>query len=192
MGCYGIGVTRIVAAAIEQNHDERASSGRSPMAPFHRGPCPIGYDRSEAVRAARRPLHAELTAAGIDVLIDDRGERPGAMFADLELIGIPHRVVDRRSRPQGRQGRIPGSPRHGGNAGRSRRNRAVSAGTYRFNMTKRFTADDRRPSPPAPARLASPMRARRSRRSWRRRSSQACRSPLPIFRCRQGMPTGRM
>ena len=93
MGCYGIGVTRVVAAAIEQNHDEKGIIWPQPMAPFAVALAPIGYDRSAAVRAVADRLHDSLTAAGIEVLMDDRGERPGVMFADLELIGIPHRVT---------------------------------------------------------------------------------------------------
>lgn len=93
MGCYGIGVTRIVAAAIEQNHDERGIVWPAPMAPFAVALAAIGYDRSAAVRAEADRLHDELERAGIEVLLDDRGERPGVMFADLELIGVPLRVT---------------------------------------------------------------------------------------------------
>jgi prolyl-tRNA synthetase len=93
MGCYGIGVTRVVAAAIEQNHDERGIVFPRPIAPFEVSLVPIGYHKSAAVRAAADRLHEELAAAGIDVLMDDRGERPGVLFADMDLIGIPHRVV---------------------------------------------------------------------------------------------------
>jgi len=93
MGCYGIGITRLPAAAIEQNHDERGIIWPDAIAPFTVVLCPIGMDRSEAVKAAAEQLHDQLLAAGVDVLLDDRGERPGAMFADWELIGIPHRVV---------------------------------------------------------------------------------------------------
>ncbi|MDE2080180.1 MAG: proline--tRNA ligase [Burkholderiales bacterium] len=93
MGCYGIGVTRLLGAAIEQNHDERGIAWPAAMAPFEVVICPIGYDRNAAVRAAAEALHDELAAAGFDVLLDDRGERPGAMFADWELIGVPQRVV---------------------------------------------------------------------------------------------------
>jgi prolyl-tRNA synthetase len=93
MGCYGIGVTRIVAAAIEQNHDERGIIWPDALAPFTVVICPIGYDRSDAVRAQADALHDQLAKLGIDVMLDDRGERPGAMFADWELIGVPHRVV---------------------------------------------------------------------------------------------------
>ena len=94
MGCYGIGVSRIVAAAIEQNHDANGIIWPEAIAPFHIAVLPLGMDRSERVREAAENLYAELTAAGLDVLLDDRkGVRPGAMFADQELIGIPHRVV---------------------------------------------------------------------------------------------------
>ncbi len=93
MGCYGIGVTRLLGAAIEQNHDERGIIWPQAMAPFSVVICPIGMDRSDAVRSAAEALHDELAGAGIDVLLDDRGERPGAMFADWELIGLPLRVV---------------------------------------------------------------------------------------------------
>ncbi|WP_396267001.1 proline--tRNA ligase [Ideonella sp.] len=93
MGCYGIGVTRILGAAIEQNHDARGIVWPSTIAPFEVALCPIGMDRSEEVKAAAHSLYAELQAAGVDVILDDRGERPGAMFADWELIGVPLRVV---------------------------------------------------------------------------------------------------
>jgi prolyl-tRNA synthetase len=93
MGCYGIGVSRIVGAAIEQNHDARGIVFPRAMAPFEVCVVPMGYARSEAVRQAADRLHADLEAAGIDVLLDDRDERPGILFADMELIGIPHRIV---------------------------------------------------------------------------------------------------
>jgi len=93
MGCYGIGVTRLPAAAIEQNHDDRGIIWPDAIAPFTVVICPIGMDRSDAVKTAAESLHQALLAAGIDVILDDRGERPGAMFADWELIGVPHRVV---------------------------------------------------------------------------------------------------
>ena len=93
MGCYGIGVTRIVAAAIEQNHDERGIAWPRPIAPFDVAIVPIGIGKSDAVRTAAEKLHDELTTLGLDVLLDDRDERPGVMFADMELTGIPHRVV---------------------------------------------------------------------------------------------------
>ena len=93
MGCYGIGVTRIVGAAIEQCHDERGIVFPRAIAPFEVCIVPMGYTKSDAVKAAADKLYAELRSAGIDVLLDDRNERPGVMFADMELIGIPHRVV---------------------------------------------------------------------------------------------------
>lgn len=93
MGCYGIGVTRVVAAAIEQNNDERGIVWPEAMAPFTVAIAALGYDRSAEVKAAADTLYAELAAAGIDVVLDDRGERPGVMFAELELIGIPHRIT---------------------------------------------------------------------------------------------------
>ncbi|MBU3712908.1 MAG: proline--tRNA ligase [Limnohabitans sp.] len=93
MGCYGIGITRLPAAAIEQNHDERGIIWPDAIAPFTVVVCPIGMDRSAEVKAAATQLHDQLAALGVDVMLDDRGERPGAMFADWELIGVPHRVV---------------------------------------------------------------------------------------------------
>ncbi|TAM54646.1 MAG: proline--tRNA ligase [Paraburkholderia sp.] len=93
MGCYGIGITRILGAAIEQNFDERGIIWPEAIAPFELVLCPMGYDRSESVRAETDKLYAQLTQAGIDVILDDRGERPGVMFADWELIGVPHRLV---------------------------------------------------------------------------------------------------
>ncbi|WP_028603556.1 proline--tRNA ligase [Ottowia thiooxydans] len=93
MGCYGIGITRLPAAAIEQNHDERGIIWPDAIAPFTLVICPVGMDRSEAVKTSAESLYQELLAAGVDVIIDDRGERPGAMFADWELIGVPHRVT---------------------------------------------------------------------------------------------------
>ena len=93
MGCYGIGVTRLLGAAIEQNHDARGIIWPDSMAPFTVVVCPIGMDRSQDVKAAAIKLYEELLALGVDVMLDDRGERPGVMFADWELIGAPHRVV---------------------------------------------------------------------------------------------------
>jgi prolyl-tRNA synthetase len=93
MGCYGIGITRVVAAAIEQNHDARGIAWPQPLAPFQVAIAPVGYDRNEGVRTTADALHDELEAFGVEVLLDDRGERPGVMFADLELIGIPHRIT---------------------------------------------------------------------------------------------------
>jgi prolyl-tRNA synthetase len=93
MGCYGIGVTRLVAAAIEQNFDARGIVWPEPIAPFQVALVPMNLHKSEAVRVATEPLYAALLAAGIEVLLDDRDVRPGVKFADLELLGIPHRVV---------------------------------------------------------------------------------------------------
>ncbi|MGD1824999.1 proline--tRNA ligase [Chromobacterium violaceum] len=93
MGCYGIGVTRILGAAIEQNYDDKGMIWPDSIAPFAVVVCPVGYDRSEAVKEAADKLYADLQARGVDVMLDDRGERPGAMFADWELIGAPHRVT---------------------------------------------------------------------------------------------------
>ena len=93
MGCYGIGVSRIVAAGIEQGHDEKGIRFTAAMAPFSLAIVPMGYHRSETVRAAADALYLKLVAAGVDVLLDDRNERPGSMFADMELIGIPHRLT---------------------------------------------------------------------------------------------------
>jgi prolyl-tRNA synthetase len=93
MGCYGIGITRILGAAIEQNFDDRGIIWPASLAPFEVVLCPMGYDRSEAVKTEIDNLYEALVAAGVDVILDDRGERPGAMFADWELIGVPHRIV---------------------------------------------------------------------------------------------------
>jgi len=93
MGCYGIGVSRIVAAAIEQKHDDVGIVWPEPMAPWKVAICPIASHQSAAVRDEAEKLYQELAAAGVDVVLDDRGLRPGPMFADMELIGIPHRVV---------------------------------------------------------------------------------------------------
>ncbi|MBY8966071.1 proline--tRNA ligase [Algiphilus sp. NNCM1] len=93
MGCYGIGVSRIAAAVVEQCHDDQGICWPQAVAPFALVICPIGLDRSEAVRAATEQLYADAQAAGVEVLLDDRGLRPGVMFADSELLGIPHRVV---------------------------------------------------------------------------------------------------
>ena len=93
MGCYGIGITRLPAAAIEQNHDAKGIIWPDSIAPFTVVICMIGPDRSPDVKAAGEKLYAELLAAGVDVILDDRGERPGIMFAEWELIGVPHRVT---------------------------------------------------------------------------------------------------
>jgi len=93
MGCYGIGVTRLVGAAIEQNHDERGIIWPDAIAPFTLVICPVGWGKSEAVRQAALDLYEKLVVSGIDVILDDRDERPGVMFADWELIGVPHRIT---------------------------------------------------------------------------------------------------
>ena len=93
MGCYGIGVTRVIAAAIEQYHDEKGIIWPDAIAPYDIAIVPIGFARSEKVKKAALDLHEQLQRAGFDVLLDDRDERPGVMFADMELIGIPHRLV---------------------------------------------------------------------------------------------------
>ena len=93
MGCYGIGITRILGAAIEQNFDDKGIVWPASIAPFEVVLCPMGYDRSAMVKEETDSLYAALQAAGVDVIVDDRGERPGVMFADWELIGVPHRVV---------------------------------------------------------------------------------------------------
>jgi prolyl-tRNA synthetase len=93
MGCYGIGVTRVVAAAIEQHHDDRGITWPTALAPFQVVLCPMKMDKSQRVREVVEQLYAELQASGIEVLLDDRNVRPGFMFADMELIGIPHRIV---------------------------------------------------------------------------------------------------
>ncbi|MES9992148.1 MAG: proline--tRNA ligase [Candidatus Thiodiazotropha sp.] len=93
MGCYGIGVTRVVAAAIEQHHDDKGITWPAALAPFQVALCPMKMEKSQRVREAVEKLYAEMQDAGIEVLLDDRNVRPGFMFADMELIGIPHRIV---------------------------------------------------------------------------------------------------
>ena len=93
MGCYGIGVSRIVAAAIEQNHDEHGICWPEPLAPFQVAILPMNARKSHRVREAAEELYRGLLEAGVEVLLDDRNIRPGVMFNDMELIGIPHRVV---------------------------------------------------------------------------------------------------
>ncbi|MBS0543865.1 MAG: proline--tRNA ligase [Proteobacteria bacterium] len=93
MGCYGIGVTRILGAAIEQNNDARGIIWPASIAPFEVVICPVGWGKSQAVREEAQKLYDALLAAGVDVILDDRDERPGVMFADWELIGVPHRVT---------------------------------------------------------------------------------------------------
>ena len=112
MGCYGIGITRIVAAAIEQNNDERGIIWTNAMAPFQAVIVPMNYKKSEAVREAADKIYAELTAAGVDVLLDDRDERAGVLLADSELLGIPHRIAigDRGLK----EGKVEYTERHSG------------------------------------------------------------------------------
>ncbi len=93
MGCYGIGVSRVVASAIEQNHDDNGIIWPDAIAPFQLALLPMNMHKSEAVREAAERLYTELNEAGYEVLLDDRNERAGVMFADMELIGIPHRIV---------------------------------------------------------------------------------------------------
>jgi prolyl-tRNA synthetase len=93
MGCYGIGVTRVVAAAIEQNHDERGIIWPESLAPFMLAICPINYHKSEAVKAATDDLYQQCVTQGLSVFLDDRALRPGVMFSDMDLIGVPHRIV---------------------------------------------------------------------------------------------------
>jgi prolyl-tRNA synthetase len=93
MGCYGIGITRIVGAAIEQNNDDNGIIWPAPLAPFDVVLVPINMQRSDAVREAAEALYSELQEMGLEVLFDDRDVRPGVKFADAELIGIPHRLV---------------------------------------------------------------------------------------------------
>ena len=93
MGCYGIGVSRLIGAAIEQRHDDKGIMWPEPIAPFEAVICPMNYKKSEAVREAADKLYEDLKAAGVDVILDDRDIRAGVMFADWELIGVPHRLV---------------------------------------------------------------------------------------------------
>ena len=93
MGCYGIGVSRIVASAIEQNHDDRGIIWPDSMAPFQLAIVPLNMHKSATVAACAEELYQQLQAAGVEVLLDDRNERPGVKFADMELVGIPHRIV---------------------------------------------------------------------------------------------------
>ena len=93
MGCYGIGITRVIAAAIEQNHDDKGIIWPAALAPFQVALLPMNMHKSERLKAATEKLYLELKEAGFDVLFDDRKVRPGFMFSDMELIGIPHRIV---------------------------------------------------------------------------------------------------
>jgi prolyl-tRNA synthetase len=93
MGCYGIGVTRVVASAIEQNYDERGIIWPDAIAPFHIALVPMNWEKSQRIQEESQKLYEQLTAAGYDVFFDDRKDRAGVKFADIELIGIPHRLV---------------------------------------------------------------------------------------------------
>ena len=127
MGCYGIGVTRVVAAAIEQNHDERGIVWPEPIAPFDVSLIPLNLQKSERVRETAERLYAELQAAGLDVLFDDRDARPGVKFADDELRGHPASHRHRRQGPRARRARVQAPPRRtrgGRAAGGGRRVRA--------------------------------------------------------------------
>ena len=93
MGCYGLGVSRMLVAEIEKGNDARGIIFPKSMAPFTVTVCPIGYDKSEVVSEAANKIYADLNAAGIEEMLDDRGERPGVMFAEADLMGIPHRLV---------------------------------------------------------------------------------------------------
>ena len=128
MGCYGIGVTRIAGAAIEQNHDERGICWPAAIAPFQVVVCPVGSARSERVREQSEAIYQELLAAGIDAALDDRDERPGAMFADWELIGVPVRItVGERSLQEGRLELLRRADMHADSCGRSEMLSAVRA-----------------------------------------------------------------
>jgi len=93
MGCYGIGISRVVAAAIEQNHDDKGIIWSSNLAPFQVALCPMNMHKSERLKEAAEQLYKDLQAAGFDVLFDDRKVRAGFMFSDMELIGIPHTII---------------------------------------------------------------------------------------------------
>ena len=125
MGCYGIGVTRIVGAAIEQNHDDKGIIWPDPMAPFTVAVIPLGFHKSEAVKAAAEKLYADLAAAGVEALLDDRNERPGVMLADQELDRHPAPRGDRRARTEGRHGRVPAPARRRGDARAARGSRGL-------------------------------------------------------------------
>jgi prolyl-tRNA synthetase len=93
MGCYGMGVTRLVAAVIEQNHDDNGITWPTPLAPFQLHIIALNGHKSDAVKEASEALYAQAVAAGVETLLDDRAERPGVKFAEADLVGIPHRVV---------------------------------------------------------------------------------------------------
>ena len=184
MGCYGIGITRVVAAAIEQNHDAKGIVWPQPLAPFAVAIAPVGYDRSEAVRALADRLHDELEAAGVEVLLDDRGERPGVMFADLELIGIPHRITigDRGLK----EGKVEYQARRGAPAADAGAGRATSApsseGSLRHDAFRHLR--DAPPALPRPCAARCALAAGARRRAGRgaaravgRRRACSARSP---------------
>jgi prolyl-tRNA synthetase len=131
MGCYGIGITRLPAAAIEQNHDEKGIIWPDALAPFTVVICPVGADRFPNVKEAADRIYADLLAQGVDVILDDRGERPGAMFADWELIGVPHRItVGDKSLKEGQV-----EYQHRRDAGASRVPLAEAVATIRSRLT---------------------------------------------------------
>ena len=196
MGCYGIGITRVVAAAIEQNHDNRGIIWPLPLAPFAVAIAPVGYDRNEGVKALADSLHDTLEAAGIEVLLDDRGERPGVMFADLELIGLPHRVtIGERGLKEGKveyQARRDAA----GNTGRHGRNRRLYRKEAWAGMRVRATIryGFRVVTAIAAAAVLWPRLvgchspARRSRRSSQPLSSRACSARSPTTPSRSTTP----
>ena len=174
MGCYGIGVSRIVAAAIEQNNDARGILWPLPIAPFQVAIAPIGWGKSAEVRALAERLHDELAAAGIEVLLDDRDERPGVMFADLELIGIPHRItVGERSLKQGQV-------EYQARAMRNRSGRRERGCRFRRGLSRDASS----------ARLASCLSRRCCRqRLWPGRSATSRWRPACRRRCTPRSPT---
>ncbi len=164
MGCYGIGITRLPAAAIEQNHDERGIIWPDAIAPFTVVICPIGMDRSAEVKAAADKLHDELQAAGVDVMLDDRGERPGR---HVRRLGADRRAASRGDlgpRPQGRPAGIPASTRRAGDQGRGGRCAGFPQGPARRVISRR----DCLTTIPVGLGLAWTWRARASRRPDRR------------------------
>ena len=183
MGCYGIGVTRVVAAAIEQNHDARGIIWPDAIAPFQVVVVPINAPKSPRVRETAERLYNELLAAGVDVLLDDRDERPGVKFADSELIGIPHRVVvgDRGLEA----GKLEYRHRRAEAAEEfplGRRDRASSRGEARG---LRLTTGAGHAHPPAPARRCSCLLLAL------RRAGAPTRSASPSSRARCSTPSTR-
>ena len=172
MGCYGIGITRIVAAAIEQNHDERGIvfPRRSRLSRV----CivPIGYHKNAAVREAAERLYAELSATGVDVLLEDRDARPGVLFADMDLIGVPHRVGAVGARACGGERRIQGAARRRACGGAHRHGGALPAGAaVRRNEARASRSQCCSPlllalAGDAARAAARPSRARDADRAW--------------------------